>query len=517
MIAPHFSIGSRFVPVFVEPESIEPVAVEAASVETFPVETVSVKAVAIISVAIITVEIITVAVEQLTCELEIVKALDAALMLEHGGVTSLTNVIIGGGGRPSHKTNLLRKVSEMKEHTYRLNVIANMSGDLQGALRATAGAFKQLKMAATGRANFDTGRLQAQLQELMKMQRALQALKDKNAAANGYKAVQAASGRVTQLRGELRIARSSLEEMKKRLAEARSSGAGRAETSVLRAQIKAKGDELNKYAPQEYEGDLYVGRMKNAWVTYYPYRYGTRAEASIPLKYNTCERMELSYAVQERPEGIAQAFLIGEEFIGDDACALVLGDNIFYGNGLGRMLQARAADAAAGLATIFGYYVDDPERFGVVEFKRDPENRDRNIVLSVEEKPQNPRSSYAIVGLYFYPSGVAELAKQVRPSPRGELEITTLNDMYLRQERLNVSLLGRGYTWMDAGTMESLHDASEFVRMMEIRQSMLVSAPEEIAYRYRWITRDQLRASAEVFGNSPYGQRLRDVAEGKAL
>ena len=227
--------------------------------------------------------------------------------------------------------------------------------------------------------------------------------------------------------------------------------------------------------------------------------------------------MELSYAVQERPEGIAQAFLIGEEFIGDDACALVLGDNIFYGNGLGRMLQARAADAAAGLATIFGYYVDDPERFGVVEFKRDPENRDRNIVLSVEEKPQNPRSSYAIVGLYFYPSGVAELAKQVRPSPRGELEITTLNDMYLRQERLNVSLLGRGYPWMDAGTMESLHDASEFVRMMEIRQSMLVSAPEEIAYRYRWITRDQLRASAEVFGNSPYGQRLRDVAEGKAL
>ena len=227
--------------------------------------------------------------------------------------------------------------------------------------------------------------------------------------------------------------------------------------------------------------------------------------------------MELSYAVQEKPEGIAQAFLIGKDFIGDDPCALVLGDNIFYGNGLGYKLQDAAADAAAGKATVFGYYVEDPRRFGVVEFQKDPADRTKNLVLSVEEKPAEPKSHYAIVGLYFYPSGVWKLAEQVRPSGRGELEITSLNDMYLQQGILNVSLLGRGYTWMDAGTMDSLMKASSFVQMMEQHQGMMISAPEEIAYRYKWITREELAASADRFGKSPYGQRLRDVAEGRVI
>ena len=227
--------------------------------------------------------------------------------------------------------------------------------------------------------------------------------------------------------------------------------------------------------------------------------------------------MELSYAVQERPEGIAQAFLIGRDFIGDEPCALVLGDNIFYGNGLGYKLQDAAADAAAGKATVFGYYVEDPRRFGVVEFQKDPADRTKNLVLSVEEKPAEPKSHYAIVGLYFYPAGVSKLAEQVRPSARGELEITSLNDMYLQQGILDVSLLGRGYTWMDAGTMDSLMKASSFVQMMEQHQGMMISAPEEIAYRYKWITREELAASADRFGKSPYGQRLRDVAEGRVI
>ena len=227
--------------------------------------------------------------------------------------------------------------------------------------------------------------------------------------------------------------------------------------------------------------------------------------------------MELSYAVQESPDGLAQAFLIGKDFIGDEPCAMILGDNIFFGNGLGYKLKTAADDAASGKATIFGYYVEDPERFGVVEFEKDPTEKGRNRALSVEEKPAHPKSNYAIVGLYFYPSGVSDMAKAVKPSARGELEITTLNDMYLQQGDLNVQLLGRGFTWMDAGTMDSLMEASAFVQMMEQHQGMLVSAPEEIAYRYKWITREALMASADHFGKSPYGQYLRNVAKGKMI
>lgn len=221
--------------------------------------------------------------------------------------------------------------------------------------------------------------------------------------------------------------------------------------------------------------------------------------------------VNLSYAVQPSPDGLAQAFLIGEDFIGDDSCAMVLGDNIFYGNGFSRTLRSAARSAAQGEATVFGYYVNDPERFGVVEF--DEEGK----VLSVEEKPQQPKSNYAITGLYFYPAGVAEKAKQVKVSERGELEITSLNELYLREERLNVELLGRGYAWLDTGTMDSLVEAALFVRTVEQRQGIKISAPEEIAYRYSWISKEKLIESAKCYGKSPYGIHLMTVADGKVI
>ena len=220
--------------------------------------------------------------------------------------------------------------------------------------------------------------------------------------------------------------------------------------------------------------------------------------------------VNLSYVVQPSPDGLAQAFLLGEEFIGGDACAMVLGDNIFYGNGFSRILRAAAANAEENArATVFGYYVTDPERFGVVKFDGD------GHVISVEEKPKNPKSNYAITGLYFYPAGVSGRAKDVKPSARGELEITTLNAMYLEDRALDVQLLGRGFAWLDTGTMDSLVDAADFVRMVEKRQSIKISAPEEIAYKNGWITREKLLESADRYGKSPYGAHLRAVAEGK--
>ena len=220
--------------------------------------------------------------------------------------------------------------------------------------------------------------------------------------------------------------------------------------------------------------------------------------------------LNLSYKVQPSPDGLAQAFLLGEDFIGDDACAMVLGDNIFYGNGFGRLLRA-AVESAEGQerATVFGYYVNYPERFGVVEFD------EAGHVISVEEKPKQPKSNYAITGLYFYPKGVSAMAHEVRPSARGELEITTLNDMYLKRAQLDVQLLGRGFAWLDTGTMDSLVDAADFVRMIEQRQSIKISAPEEIAYKNGWISREKLLESADRYGKSPYGAHLRAVAEGK--
>ncbi|WP_165044072.1 glucose-1-phosphate thymidylyltransferase RfbA [Adlercreutzia sp. ZJ138] len=222
--------------------------------------------------------------------------------------------------------------------------------------------------------------------------------------------------------------------------------------------------------------------------------------------------ISLSYAEQPSPDGLAQAFIIGEDFIAGDSCALVLGDNIFYGNGLGRHLRAAVDRAESqGGATVFGYHVDDPERFGVVEF-----DEEFNAV-SIEEKPQNPKSNYAVTGLYFYDSRVCELAKQVKPSARGELEITTLNQMYLAEGALNVVTLGRGYAWLDTGTMESLFEASEFVRAVERSQGLSVSVVEEIAYQNGWITREALVAAAEKYGKSVYGKHLQKVAEGKIV
>ena len=219
--------------------------------------------------------------------------------------------------------------------------------------------------------------------------------------------------------------------------------------------------------------------------------------------------LSLKYAVQESPDGLAQAFLIGEEFIGDDSCAMVLGDNIFYGNGFSNLLVGAREKANSGLATVFGYYVNDPERFGVVEFD------ENGKALSLEEKPNNPRSNYAVTGLYFYPKGVSKMAKEVKPSKRGELEITTLNEMYLNEGKLDVQLLGRGFAWLDTGTMDSLIEAASFVQMIEKRQGIKISAPEEIAYRYEWINKDELLVSAAKYGKSPYGQHLKAVAEGK--
>ncbi len=218
--------------------------------------------------------------------------------------------------------------------------------------------------------------------------------------------------------------------------------------------------------------------------------------------------IHLQYAVQPSPDGLAQAFIIGEEFIGDEPCAMILGDNIFYGGGLKDNLIAATENAMNGEATIFGYYVDDPQRFGIMEF-------DENWnILSVEEKPANPKSNYCITGIYFYPKGVSEKARQVRPSERGELEITSLNEIYLREGHLKGRFLGRGYAWLDTGTVDSLMDAAAFVQMIEKRQGVKISAPEEIAFRNGWIGRETLREAAKLYGKSAYGKHLMKVAEG---
>lgn len=221
--------------------------------------------------------------------------------------------------------------------------------------------------------------------------------------------------------------------------------------------------------------------------------------------------INLSYKVQPSPDGLAQAFILGEEFIGDDSCAMVLGDNIFYGNALTGKLQEAVVNAESGTATVFGYYVNDPERFGIMEISKD------GTVLSVEEKPEHPKSNYCITGLYFYPSGVSAKAKNVKPSDRGELEITSLNDMYLKEGLLKAQILGRGYAWLDTGTMESLAHASEFVRMVQDNQGIVLSSPEEIAYKHRWISQEKIVESAERYGKSPYGAHLKNVAEGRLI
>jgi glucose-1-phosphate thymidylyltransferase len=222
--------------------------------------------------------------------------------------------------------------------------------------------------------------------------------------------------------------------------------------------------------------------------------------------------VSLSYMVQASPDGLAQAFIIGEEFIGDDLCAMVLGDNIFYGGGLVDKLKRAVKNAENGYATIFGYYVHDPERFGIMEF-----DEETMQIKSVEEKPKNPKSNYCITGLYFYDNRCVKYAKKVKPSARGELEITSLNDIYLQEGTLKGQILGRGYAWLDTGTMESLIEAAEFVQMIEKRQGVKISAPEEIAYRNGWISKEILLTSAERYGKSPYGDHLKRVAEGKLI
>lgn len=220
--------------------------------------------------------------------------------------------------------------------------------------------------------------------------------------------------------------------------------------------------------------------------------------------------VSLSYCVQPSPDGLAQAFILGKDFIGDDACAMVLGDNIFYGNGFSSVLKKALEKAEKdSKATIFGYHVTDPERFGIVEFDKE------GHVISVEEKPKHPKSNYCITGLYFYPSGVSTMAGNVKPSARGELEITTLNDMYLKQGRLDVELLGRGYAWLDTGTMDSLIEAGQYVQLVSKRQNVVISAPEEIAFKNGWINKEELLESASIYGKSPYGEHLKLVAEGK--
>lgn len=219
--------------------------------------------------------------------------------------------------------------------------------------------------------------------------------------------------------------------------------------------------------------------------------------------------ISLSYKVQPSPDGLAQAFILGEEFLEDGPGAMVLGDNIFYGNGFRKLLRAAVEDAENDRATVFGYYVPDPERFGVVEF--DEEGR----ALSIEEKPKAPKSNYAVTGLYFYPAGVAKRAGEVKPSARGELEITTLNEMYLKDGLLDVQLLGRGFAWLDTGTMSSLLQAANFVETIQSRQGIVISAPEEIAFINGWIDKEGLMKSAEAYGKSPYGAHLKAVAEGR--
>lgn len=217
--------------------------------------------------------------------------------------------------------------------------------------------------------------------------------------------------------------------------------------------------------------------------------------------------ISLSYEVQPSPDGLAQAFIIGEKFIGDEPCAMILGDNIFYGANLRKHLTNSVERAEQGLATLFGYYVPDPERFGVVEFD------DNKEAISIEEKPEHPKSNYAVTGLYFYPKGVAAMAKEVKPSKRGELEITTLNNMYLEQGKVHVTTLGRGYSWLDTGTMESLNDASNFVKMVEEHQSLKICCPEEIAYINKWISKKDLLKIGESMKKNEYGQYLLKVAD----
>lgn len=219
--------------------------------------------------------------------------------------------------------------------------------------------------------------------------------------------------------------------------------------------------------------------------------------------------LNLFYKVQPSPDGLAQAFILGEEFIGDEACAMVLGDNIFYGSGFSDKLRESVQKAESGRATVFGYHVNDPERFGVVEFDDDWH------AISIEEKPEKPKSNYAVTGLYFYPVGVAEMAKKVKPSLRGELEITTLNEMYLKDGLLDVQLLGRGSAWLDTGTVDSLADASDFVRVVQKRQGIQIAAPEEAAFRNGWISKEQLLESANKYKKSSYGKYLLKVAEGR--
>ena len=220
--------------------------------------------------------------------------------------------------------------------------------------------------------------------------------------------------------------------------------------------------------------------------------------------------IKLSYKVQPSPDGLAQAFILGEEFLNGEAGAMVLGDNIFYGNGFSKILKEAVVDAEKNnRATVFGYYVPDPERFGVVAFDENGQ------ATSIEEKPLNPKSNYAVTGLYFYPAGVSAKANEVKPSARGELEITTLNEMYLNEGRLDVQILGRGFAWLDTGTMDSLVEAADFVQMVEKRQGIKISAPEEIAFRYEWIDKEKLLESAARYGKSPYGKHLQAVAEGK--
>ena len=219
--------------------------------------------------------------------------------------------------------------------------------------------------------------------------------------------------------------------------------------------------------------------------------------------------IHLSYKVQPSPDGLAQAFILGEEFINGESCAMILGDNIFYGAGLTKHLRKAAVNTDG--ATVFGYYVDDPERFGVIEFDQNGK------AISIEEKPQNPKTNYAVTGLYFYDENVCDYAKQVKPSARGELEITDLNKIYLEKGNLNVVTLGRGYAWLDTGTMESLSVAGEFVRAVENRAGIHIAALEEIAYGHGWIDKATLMESAIKYGKSPYGQYLKKVAEGKIL
>lgn len=220
--------------------------------------------------------------------------------------------------------------------------------------------------------------------------------------------------------------------------------------------------------------------------------------------------INLSYKVQLSPDGLAQAFILGEKFIDDDACAMVLGDNIFYGANLIKHLENSVKRATQeGLATIYGYYVNDPERFGVVEIDKE------GNAISIEEKPENPKSNYCVTGLYFYPRGVSEIAKTIKPSNRGELEITSLNNIYLQQKKLHVTTLGRGYSWLDAGTHESLIDASSYIKMLEEHQGLKVCCPEEIAYKNGWISKELLIEQSRLMEKNQYGKHLLNVAQGK--